>query len=170
MQKVSAALIPFLLVLAMEAAGPAQTTASSTAAPAANELTQLLREFLAGAASNDRALFDRFFADDAIYTRSAGVTISKADIMKSLSAPATGSQEAATAAQRAQFSSYDGDDVTIHQYGDTAIVNFRLIAKPAGGGAPNYFRNTGTFLRRNGKWQVIAWQSTKAAEASAQAK
>jgi hypothetical protein len=167
MQKISAALIPFLLVLAMDAAAPAQTTGS---APAAAELTQLLREFLAGAASNDPKLFDRFFADDAIYTRSAGVTITKADIMKSLAAPAAGSRDAAVAAQRAEFASYDGDDITIHQYGDMAVVNFRLIAKPAGGGTPNYFRNTGTFLKRNGKWQAVAWQSTKAAETQAAAK
>jgi hypothetical protein len=169
MQKVSAALIPFLLVLAMETTAPAQT-GGPTKAPAAAELTNLLKEFLTGAASNDPKLFDRFFADDAIYTRSAGVTITKADIMKSLGQTATGSREAAVAAQRAEFASYDGDDITIHQYGDTAVVNFRLIAKPANGGTPSYFRNTGTFLRRNGRWQVVAWQSTKAAEAQAAVK
>src|SRR5215471_8306524 len=137
MQKVSAALIPFLLMLAMDAnTNAAAQTGGPTKAPAAAELTKLLKEFLAGAASNDPKLFDRFFADDAIYTRSAGVTISKADIMKSLTAPAAGSREAAVAAQRAEYASYDGDDITIHQYGDTAIVNFRLIAKPANGGAP----------------------------------
>jgi hypothetical protein len=38
----------------------------------------------------------------------------------------------------------------------------------SGAGKPatvtNYL-NTGTFLRRNGKWQVIAWQSTKIPDA-----
>jgi len=24
-----------------------------------------------------------------------------------------------------------------------------------------YFRNTGTFLKRNGKWQAVAWQATR---------
>jgi hypothetical protein len=24
------------------------------------------------------------------------------------------------------------------------------------------FRNTGTFLKRNGQWQAVAWQATKA--------
>jgi hypothetical protein len=27
----------------------------------------------------------------------------------------------------------------------------------------NYL-NTGTFLKRNGKWQVVSWQATKMAE------
>jgi ketosteroid isomerase-like protein len=165
MQKVSAALIPFLLVLAMESTPAAAQ--KDLSAPAAAELTQLLKQFLAAASTNDKAMFDRFFADDAIYTRSAGVTITKADIMKSLNAPAAGTPEAQAAAQRSG-ATYDADDITVHQYGDTAIVNFRLIAKPADGGASSYYRNTGTFLKRNGQWQVIAWQSTKAAEASAQ--
>jgi hypothetical protein len=24
-----------------------------------------------------------------------------------------------------------------------------------------HYRNTGTFLRRNGRWQAVAWQATK---------
>jgi hypothetical protein len=27
-----------------------------------------------------------------------------------------------------------------------------------------YYRNTGTFLKRNGKWQAVAWQATKVPE------
>ena len=98
----------------------------------------------------------------------AGVTISKTDIMKSFDQP--------RGAERAQ-SDYDADQITVHQYGDAAIVNFRLIAKPrppqsqAGDWTQTvqYYRNTGTFVRRNGHWQAVAWQSTKAAaEAAAQ--
>ena len=55
MQKVSAALIPFLLVLAMESV-PASAQ-KNAAAPAAAELTQLLKEFLAAASTNDKAMF-----------------------------------------------------------------------------------------------------------------
>src|SRR5205823_4145095 len=122
----------------------------NASAPAAAELTQLLKQFLTAASTNDRATFDRFFADDAIYTRSAGVTITKADIMKSLSAPPAGSPEATAATQRTS-STYDADDITVHQYDDTAIVNFRLIAKPADGSATQCYRNTGTFLKRKGQ-------------------
>lgn len=51
-------------------------------APAAAELTQLLNEFLAGASHNDVAMHDRFWAEDVIYTGSAGRRRGKADIMK----------------------------------------------------------------------------------------
>src|SRR5438552_4107702 len=91
-------------------------------APAAGELTRLLHEFLKAASVNEKAVFEKFFADDVVYTRSAGVTITKADIMKSFDQP-RGTQ---SAAQRLE-NDYDADQITVHQYGDTAIVNFRLI-------------------------------------------
>jgi len=56
-----------------------------------------------------------------------------------------------------------GDDITVHPYGNMAVVNFRLVAHNQNNGTTEtaYYRNTGTFLKRNGKWQVVAWQSTK---------
>jgi len=42
-----------------------------------------------------------------------------------------------------------------------AVINFRLVQH--NGGQTNYFRNTGTFLKRKGKWQAVAWQATKEA-------
>jgi hypothetical protein len=51
----------------------------------------------------------------------------------------------------------------VHPYGDAAVVNFRLIMHTTVDGKPEtaYFRNTGTFVKRNGKWQAVAWQATK---------
>ena len=157
MQKVSAKLIPFLIALAMSSpsVAPAQTS------PAAGELKQLLNEFLKAASTNNRAVFDRFFSDDVLYTRASGVTITKADIMRSLNSPQPGSAEAEHAQQRAA-SAYAAEDVTVHQYGDMAVVNFTLIAKPSDGGATQHYRNTGTFMKRDGRWQAVAWQATKA--------
>ena len=169
MQKVSAKLIPFLLALALG------SPALAADAPAQAELTQLLHNFLRAASTNDAATFDSFFADDVIYTRSSGVTITKADIMRGLRGQGA---EANRPAERAS-QTYDADQITIHQHGDMAVVAFRLIATPkaAGeaadkektGGAPTYYRNTGTFLKQNGKWQAVAWQSTKVPGESAAA-
>jgi hypothetical protein len=49
-----------------------------------------------------------------------------------------------------------------------AVVNFRLIAHNTEGGKPTtaYYRNTGTFLKRNSKWEAVAWQATKVPEPS----
>ena len=170
MKDVSSHLLPFLLVLALSGSPAAAPVAGAGVdAPASAELTQLLHEFLQAASVNDKAVFEKFFADDVIYTRSAGVTISKPDIMRSFDRR-PGDSEAQHAADRAQ-SEYGADQITVHQYGDAAIVNFRLIANSKAGNVPatQYYRNTGTFVRRDGRWQAVAWQSTKAAEAQASA-
>src|SRR5262247_1572858 len=120
------------------------------------ELTTLVEEFLAGASRNDAAVHDRFWADDLIYTGSSGRRIGKADIMRDVrSSPAPKAGDPTT--------TYSAEDIRIQQYGDTAIVAFRLIGKTEKEGkteVANYL-NTGTFLRRNGKWQVVSWQATK---------
>src|ERR1041384_8856655 len=51
-------------------------------APDAAELTKLLNDFLAGASRNDAAIHERFWADDLIYTRSAGRRVNKAEGMR----------------------------------------------------------------------------------------
>src|SRR4051812_10035966 len=52
--------------------------------PDATELTKLLNDFLAGASHDDAATHDRFWADDLIYTRSAGKRVNKSEIMANL--------------------------------------------------------------------------------------
>ena len=70
---------PFLYVFVLLATA---VSLHAQAAPNAAELTRLLNEFLAGAGRNDAAAHDRFWAEDLIYTRSAGVRINKEELMK----------------------------------------------------------------------------------------
>jgi ketosteroid isomerase-like protein len=144
-------LLCFLSILLIAPALPAQT------APDAAELTKLLNDFLAGASKNDIAMHDRFWADELVYTSALGRRKSKADIMRELKAETT-----ATPKPDEGTAVYTAEDIRIQQYGDTAVVAFRLVATTDKAGTKtvaNYF-NTGTFLKRNGKWQVIAWQAT----------
>jgi hypothetical protein len=130
--------------------------ASGQSAPDAAELTKLLNDFLAGASRNDPAVHDRFWADDLIYTRSAGRRVTKADIMRDVrSAPAPKPDDPKTV--------YTAEDIRIQQYGDTAVVAFRLVSTTEIGGAKQVANllNSGTFVKRNGKWQVVNWQSTR---------
>ena len=141
--------IPLLLALSLAAAttGPA---------PAAGELTKLLEDFLAGASRNDPAVHERFWAEDLIYTAAAGRRIGKADILRDVRSPSPPKPGDAPA-------TYGAADVRIQQYGDTAIVAFRLVAttQKDGRSAVDHYLNTGTFLRRDGRWQAVAWQATR---------
>lgn len=140
-------------------------SAHAQTAPAAGELAKLLNDFLEGASRNDVAMHDRFWADDVIYTGSAGRRRRKAEIMKDVrSAPAPKPGDAKTM--------YTAEDVQIQQYGNTAIVAFRLVGTTEKDGKTEVakYLNTGTFLKRKGKWQVVSWQATKAASAAEDAK
>jgi len=149
-----AALLPVMSVgvVSQSSKAPAVPSAVSMSAEdsaTVKVVTQLVRDFLANVPKNDPKVFEGFFADDVIYTRSAGVTVKKADILKNIDARAV-TEPGAT---------YEGDDFTVHPYGNMAVVNFRLIQHS--GSQTNYFRNTGTFLKRNGTWRAIAWQATR---------
>ena len=135
----------------------ATTVASSpqTALDAA-KLTALLNEFLAGAGRNDTAVHERFWADDLIYTRSIGVRINKEELMK-------GARTAPPRKDTDPVAVYTAEDIQIHQYGDTAVVAFRLVittTKSDGTITTGNNLNTGTFVKRKGIWQAVAWQST----------
>jgi ketosteroid isomerase-like protein len=147
------AMIVVVLCAGAAAGSVAQTKASE-------EVTALLREFISNAGSGDRAIFDKFFADDVIYTRATGAVITKGSIMEGLGKAAPASEGKST---------YSAEDITVHEYGDTVIVAFRLEGRTEhadGKIETAHYRNTGTFLRRNGRWQAVAWQATKISEAS----
>jgi ketosteroid isomerase-like protein len=142
----------FVLILCLALRLSAQT------APDASELTKLLQDFLAGASHNDVAMHDRFWADDLIYTRSAGRRIGKADVIRDVrAAPAPKPGSPTT--------TYTAEDIRIQQYGDAAVVAFRLVGTTNNEGKIEVtnFLNSGTFIKRNGKWQVVNWQSTRMA-------
>jgi len=143
----------FALLAAILIFGGSMTaqSAKSTA-----ELTALLNEFLAGAGKNDAAVHERFWAEDLIYTRSAGARITKAELMKGVrSAPAPKADD--------PVSEYSAENVQVHIYGSTAVVAFKLVGKTTkkdGSTDVSEFLNTGTFVKRNGRWQAVAWQAT----------
>lgn len=140
-----------ICLLALACNLPAQS------APDSAELTKLLNDFLAGASRNDVAMHDRFWADELVYTSALGRRKGKADIMRELRA-----EPAATPKPEDGTTVYTAEEIRIQQYGETAVVAFRLVATTDKAGTKtvaNYL-NTGTFLKRNGQWQVVGWQAT----------
>jgi len=139
---------PLLFIILLAVNTSAQT------APDAAELTKLLNDFLS--ATTDPTTHERFWADDLIYTRSAGRRITKAEVLRDVrSAPTPKPGDPKTI--------YSAEDIRIQQYGDTAVVAFRLVGttNAAAGTQVAKFLNSGTFVRRTGKWQAVNWQSTR---------
>lgn len=109
-------------------------------------LRRMLDEFLVGASRNDSTVHARFWAEDLIYTSSLGKRMGKADILRDVNNPSNADEPPVT---------YTAQDVQVRLYGKTAVIAFRLVTQEQ-----QYF-NTGTFVKRDGRWQAVAWQATK---------
>lgn len=130
--------------------------AQSATASDVDDLTGMLHDFLAN--SDKAAVHERFWADDLVYSSSAGLRFGKADIMSGFDL----ASEEENAAPPAIV--YSGVDVDVRLYGDTAIIAFKLVGTPTdeeSGVDAMYYFNTGTFLKRDGVWKAVAWQATK---------
>jgi ketosteroid isomerase-like protein len=142
-----------LLALSARAADPAPT-------PSPAAIRELLADFLTN--NSDPARHQNFWADDVVYTSAKGVVRGKPEIMKDVkeagARPATNNPPPATGAQGAPV--YTAEDINIRPYSGFAALNFRLVARNADGTTDTY-RNSGTFVFRDGRWQVVTWQATK---------
>jgi hypothetical protein len=119
----------------------------------AAELTAMLQDFLANA--EKREAHERFWADDLVYSSSSGLRFGKADIMQGFD----GADDEASSEPPATV--YSGEEIDVRLYDDAAVVAFKLVGKPSNGSETLYYFNTGTFLKRDGVWKVVAWQATK---------
>lgn len=115
------------------------------------DLRQMLDDFLAHA--GEAPAHERFWAEDLVYTSSRGTRTNKAEILATFDEPENKSRRADP--------EYWGEDVDIRVYGDTAVVAFRLVGKLPDEEEQQNYLNTGTFLKRDGVWKVVAWQATK---------
>jgi len=84
--KILVSMVAGLLLLLPLAHPPAMSNQSPAPSTTARELTDMLNQFLADVPKNNPASYDRFFADDVIYTRNTGALTTKADIIKGVSA------------------------------------------------------------------------------------
>lgn len=130
--------------------------ALSAAAASESEIASLLNEFLAKV--DDPAMHDRFWADDLVYVSAAGVVKNKAGILESMRAGDTpGTRERKPDEPKATFSA---EEVKVRPLAaGVAVLSFRLVQHL--GDKANHFRNSGTFVRRNGRWQAVSWQATR---------
>lgn len=132
--------------------------AQAAIASDAEELTGMLQNFLA--TSHTQAAHEDFWADDLVYSSSAGLRFGKADILAGYES----SSDEAETDDEAPTMVYSGEEVDVRVYGDMAVVAFKLVGTPTNEASEAdvlYYYNTGTFLKRDGIWQVVAWQATR---------
>ena len=128
------------------------------------QLQKLLNSFLTDNTQSPLEKHTNFWADDLIYTSSAGERFDKNFIVDGIKNNNDKNVSDNTSeADKNTAPTYSAEDIDIRLYGSTAIVAFKLIADTNILNSQEkikYF-NTGTFLKRNDIWQAVAWQATK---------
>ncbi len=124
-----------------------------------SEIATMLTTFLTPAVNNSAAGHEHFWADDLVYTSSAGKVMSKGDILKSFA-----DEPKIESGKKAKPGLvFTAEDILVRPYGDMAALTFRLVERDPDGKI-SYFRNSGTFLLRKGQWQAVTWQATRVVE------
>ena len=140
-----------ILVLLISAAALTLFTAGFPLRAEDQQLSALIHEFMDGASRNDAAVHQRFWAEDLVYTSSAGKRFGKAEILAGMSPQAEPSGVI-----------YSAEDLQLRRYGDIAVATFRLQALAADGSTEQFY-NSGVFLLDDGQWRAFTWQATRAA-------
>ena len=143
-------LLSLLLVLAV----PVTATRAETKAPKApaGDVVKAaeLKRFEAAQKSDLDAL-GQLLADDLTYTHSTGVLETKAVFLDSLKLG------------KLQFKKIEPADLQVRVYATTAVINGTAKISVVSEGQPKdvHIRFTDVWVSHAGRWQMVAWQSTK---------
>jgi len=113
----------------------------------AHALLKLADDWAAGLVKRDAALFRRMLAAGFVYTEDDRVS-TRDEVLKDIIS-GTDTVEAA-----------HNEDMKVHSFGGTAVVTGWLIVKGRGvsGRYEHRYRFTDTWMRRSGRWLIIAAQ------------
>lgn len=140
-----------LLLIVVPRAAFAQATDAGTPADR-EQIIQLERDWTQSFVTMDVAANQRIVADDFFGTEPDGRRSKKADILKELKTE-----------EPLASNHLNEDDLTIRFYGQTAVVNGSESWKLKSGKAGKFIW-TDVFVKRNGKWQVVASQDLEVAD------
>lgn len=149
-----------LLTLTVASFGhaPSRQAQTPNRAAAEEEVRRLERQWLDAYEQRDAEAMDRIVADDFTITFPNGRMQTKPQLMAMVKAPRRDSQP------RMKFYT---EDVQARAYGDTVILIGRVVTEYErdGKGVKEQSRYTDTYVRRNGRWQVVASHLSNVQEA-----
>lgn len=134
-----------------EAAGAASPPQGQSSAQAEQEVRELeLRRFKA-LTDQDTAALDQVLSDDLTYTHSSAHVDTKATYIASIRSG------------ELKYVSIVPDELKVRVYGNAAVITGRAEFKSESHGqaATMELRFTDTYVRQNGGWQMVAWESTR---------
>lgn len=125
------------------------------------QLRKIVTEMVGAHARGDRAVFERYLADDYIGTTMNGVPWTKADVLKHL--PSASATMKITLPEPPQEGvTFNMKDVKLHVFGDTVVMTYQFDYQTKVDRTPNLvsFRSTDVFTKGTGGWQLRVHQRT----------
>lgn len=145
-----------ILLAALVLVASAQTKTKDKKSRVEAELMQLERDIGEANIKRDKAFFERIEADEFIFTDSSGGVTTRAQDVASLDSPPGAFK----------LISYVPDEMRVHVYGDTAVVTGRVTTESRNGErtVTSQSRFTDVFVKRGGRWQIVAGHSSRIRE------
>ena len=102
-------------------------------------------------AKKDVGTLESVLADDLIYTHSSARLDTKRSLIDAMVSGAT------------VYAACEPSDVKAQDFGDTVVLTGIAQIKVVSNGTPNAFgvRFTDVYTMRDGRWQMVTWQSTR---------
>ena len=124
---------------------------SALAADQESEIRQLENRRFQAMLKVDTEELHRLLADDLTYTHSSGAVDSKSQLIDSLKSG------------ERKYEAIEPQDLKVRLYGSAAIVTGRARLKTVSKGQESDFQVqfTDVYAKKNGHWQMVAWQSSR---------
>jgi hypothetical protein len=115
---------------------------------------QLERDIGKANVARDAAFFELVEADEFLFTDSGGGLTTKAEDVDGVRKPPN---------PDVKLLAYDVDDMRVRVYGDAAVVTGRVTTRQLVKGEERTGRSrfTDVFVRRGGRWQIVAGHSSR---------
>jgi uncharacterized protein (TIGR02246 family) len=151
MSVVSVKLVIILVLFGSSVVVSAQTAAQGDV-KAGQEIMATIAAWATSVQERDTAAMDKIFADDVVITTFEGRTRGKA-----------GELEAFRPNQNVRTTSIKNEDVGMKIFGDVGVVTAVSKVTVESGGKEIAFamRFTAVFVKRDGRWQIVALQTTR---------
>ena len=116
-----------------------------------DEIIALENRRIEAMTKQDAQALDEILADDLSFTHTTARVETKAEFISSLTSG------------RAKYRSVERDDVTVRQYGDTAVVtgHAKVHVDADGQGLKFQIRFIDVYAKRDDVWRMVAYQSTR---------
>lgn len=141
--------------LCAQVAGQEPAKKSKRQAQVEQELMQLERDIGEANVRRDKAFFERVEADEFLFTDAGGGLTTKREDVASLDQPPG----------EFRLVSYVPDEMKVYVYDETAVVFGRVTTRSRsskdGREVTNQSRFTDVFVRRAGRWQIVAGHSSR---------